>query len=349
MNAYDRKRQERFVAAGLTDADIRFAKADYVGEGATSCGLCDHPEIRYIFRLTFERPGAPVVFEPVGSKCIGTWVRALPPSPERDKLLANVEQLDRDARRAAAEARARARREEQAKQDEARRNERTAQASALAPAANVLLAAYDRRISRVPVPADLPGDDEMTLRDIAIRVRERGLSSIAQRDFFADLLRRGGEEVPAEYGRPTRARPTPPPAPKVPTVEGDIETIRTALGQHPGMHATAALEALTRLAVRTTVARPAAPAPAVATPPPPAPVPQGPKCPKCDAPMRLRNGSRGAFYGCSTYPRCKGTMEAAGVQTTMPYPPAPSYAPRRAPEQNDFDPDPTNGRDDLPF
>ena len=31
-------------------------------------------------------------------------------------------------------------------------------------------------------------------------------------------------------------------------------------------------------------------------------------CPKCNKPMILRQGSRGAFLGCSGYPKCRGTM-----------------------------------------
>jgi hypothetical protein len=30
-------------------------------------------------------------------------------------------------------------------------------------------------------------------------------------------------------------------------------------------------------------------------------------CPKCGAPMVKRTGPRGEFWGCSTYPKCKGT------------------------------------------
>ena len=36
-------------------------------------------------------------------------------------------------------------------------------------------------------------------------------------------------------------------------------------------------------------------------------VPEGPLCPQCEAPMRKRNSSRGPFWGCGTYPACKGT------------------------------------------
>ncbi|NUH84787.1 restriction endonuclease [Bacillus firmus] len=30
-------------------------------------------------------------------------------------------------------------------------------------------------------------------------------------------------------------------------------------------------------------------------------------CPRCDSKMVLRNGRNGKFYGCSKFPRCKGT------------------------------------------
>ena len=32
--------------------------------------------------------------------------------------------------------------------------------------------------------------------------------------------------------------------------------------------------------------------------------------------MTLRNGSRGPFWGCSTYPRCKGTRDATQAEVT---------------------------------
>ena len=42
-----------------------------------------------------------------------------------------------------------------------------------------------------------------------------------------------------------------------------------------------------------------------------APPPENaPACPKCDAPMLLRKGGRsGKFWGCSKFPKCKGTRE----------------------------------------
>jgi DNA topoisomerase-1 len=35
--------------------------------------------------------------------------------------------------------------------------------------------------------------------------------------------------------------------------------------------------------------------------------PNAPTCPKCGSPMVKRNGPRGEFWGCSTFPKCKGT------------------------------------------
>lgn len=37
------------------------------------------------------------------------------------------------------------------------------------------------------------------------------------------------------------------------------------------------------------------------------PVPEdAPACPECGAPMRLRHGPYGEFWGCSAHPTCKG-------------------------------------------
>jgi ribosomal protein L37AE/L43A len=35
--------------------------------------------------------------------------------------------------------------------------------------------------------------------------------------------------------------------------------------------------------------------------------PNAPTCPKCGSPMIKRTGPRGEFWGCSTFPKCKGT------------------------------------------
>ncbi|KSH34547.1 DNA topoisomerase III [Pseudomonas aeruginosa] len=40
-------------------------------------------------------------------------------------------------------------------------------------------------------------------------------------------------------------------------------------------------------------------------------VPQGPACPQCGAPTRQRTGKSGAFWSCSRYPACKGTLPVA--------------------------------------
>lgn len=45
-------------------------------------------------------------------------------------------------------------------------------------------------------------------------------------------------------------------------------------------------------------------------------------CPRCNSNMILRNGSRGQFYGCSTFPRCRGTRDY--VATTKPISEIPS-------------------------
>ena len=37
-----------------------------------------------------------------------------------------------------------------------------------------------------------------------------------------------------------------------------------------------------------------------------------PKCPLCSAPMKLRHGSRGDFWGCTAYPTCRGTRPVGG-------------------------------------
>lgn len=33
-------------------------------------------------------------------------------------------------------------------------------------------------------------------------------------------------------------------------------------------------------------------------------------CPRCNSAMVLRNGRRGQFYGCSQFPRCRGTRDS---------------------------------------
>jgi restriction system protein len=38
--------------------------------------------------------------------------------------------------------------------------------------------------------------------------------------------------------------------------------------------------------------------------------PDAPECPQCAKPMRKRTSAKGEFWGCSTYPACKGTRPA---------------------------------------
>lgn len=66
------------------------------------------------------------------------------------------------------------------------------------------------------------------------------------------------------------------------------------------------------------------------------PVPRAPICPKCGAEMKKRIARQGAnsgkeFWGCTTFPKCKGTLpigDTAGDQmpATRPSPPAPVVA-----------------------
>jgi DNA topoisomerase-3 len=54
-------------------------------------------------------------------------------------------------------------------------------------------------------------------------------------------------------------------------------------------------------------------------------LPPSPPCPQCGAPMHQRMGKRGAFWSCSRYPDCKGTLP---IESSAPKPRAP--AKRRA-------------------
>ncbi|MFM7181198.1 MAG: four helix bundle suffix domain-containing protein [Verrucomicrobiales bacterium] len=37
--------------------------------------------------------------------------------------------------------------------------------------------------------------------------------------------------------------------------------------------------------------------------------PDAPLCPECGAPMKKRNSQRGPFWGCGSYPECKGIRQ----------------------------------------
>jgi len=41
-----------------------------------------------------------------------------------------------------------------------------------------------------------------------------------------------------------------------------------------------------------------------------APAPISPRCPRCGEPMDRRRSRHGEFWGCSTFPRCRGTRPA---------------------------------------
>jgi DNA topoisomerase-3 len=42
------------------------------------------------------------------------------------------------------------------------------------------------------------------------------------------------------------------------------------------------------------------------------PDPDAPDCPKCGEPMRRKMSDRGAFWGCSNFPACDGTRNDKG-------------------------------------
>lgn len=35
-------------------------------------------------------------------------------------------------------------------------------------------------------------------------------------------------------------------------------------------------------------------------------------CPTCGGPMESRNSQHGTFWGCASYPKCKGTRDSMG-------------------------------------
>lgn len=52
-----------------------------------------------------------------------------------------------------------------------------------------------------------------------------------------------------------------------------------------------------------------------------------PMCPKCKGKMYLRNGQNGEFWGCGSYPACRGTVPKEGAPTAPPVAtPAPPVA-----------------------
>lgn len=41
--------------------------------------------------------------------------------------------------------------------------------------------------------------------------------------------------------------------------------------------------------------------------------PENVKCPECDGPMVSRKGKFGIFWGCKSFPACKGTRDSMGL------------------------------------
>jgi len=48
-------------------------------------------------------------------------------------------------------------------------------------------------------------------------------------------------------------------------------------------------------------------------------LPESPACPLCNAAMRQRNGKNGAFWSCSRYPDCKGTLPVESGKKAAPH------------------------------
>lgn len=289
-SAHNEKRAARFTAEGLTAPDIRYARASYVGEGEAECSLCDHG-IKYLYALTFDRPaaeGGAVRFEPVGSKCITDWFQAMPASPERDAVLAQVADLEREV---AAEKR--------------RMRAVEALAESLASSGDAADAAVLRRFV-----ACAAARKSAEACDIAAKaVRHGGFASDRQASFFASLVRRAEGEANAVRGA------------ACPACDGPMIARNGKRGPFLGCTSYPRCNGTREVAGTASTPRTVAP---VGSPAPTAPAGAiGPACPDCEGPMRQRNGARGAFYGCAAFPRCRGTRQmhevasgAAGDQPT---------------------------------
>lgn len=187
---HDKKRAERFAAAGVGEADLPYAATAYLGENNTECCLCDTP-ILHLFQLTFHRPLGSVELFPVGSKCIKDWMKAMPESVARSEAIARVK---------AAEAVMRKQRKLLKQLTEADDED----------AANLM-----RIFFRLPTDAV---EAVESLEDIGAKVIRYGsFASDGQRRYFASLVRTAAREHGIDdlrSGRQAPAAPAPAPAPK---------------------------------------------------------------------------------------------------------------------------------------
>lgn len=164
---HDKKRAERFEAAGIGEADLPYAATAYLGDSGGECRLCD-TNIMYLYQLTFHRPaGAAVEMFPVGSQCIKDWMKAMPESVARSEAIAKVR---------AAEATMRKQRKLLKQLTEAGDED----------AANLF-----RIYFRLPAEAV-----DGALSDIGVKVIRRGsFASDSQRRYFASLVRTAAREA----------------------------------------------------------------------------------------------------------------------------------------------------------
>lgn len=87
---FDDKRARRLEALGATAETITGAKVALVGKSEGSCALCDHG-ILWLFALHLTlTDGRAVTMDPIGSKCIETWARALAVGPAQEAILESL-------------------------------------------------------------------------------------------------------------------------------------------------------------------------------------------------------------------------------------------------------------------
>ena len=80
---------------------------------------------------------------------------------------------------------------------------------------------------------------------------------------------------------------------------GTFSSEALAIGKSVGIECVDGSDLLRLVGAATTAAAPGNAGSLAAAPP---------ACPRCSSPMIQRRGNRGQFWGCSTYPRCRGTV-----------------------------------------